>query len=549
MESPGFLIAVALASGGLLVMHLLWQILRLPIAAPRQFRQLRQMPATAALAGPVEAAQAELGALGFACDGWVVVEAVPNEAYPMRVFGCLRHGTEPVLAAIQLRPELRQVEHCPVVFHSLLTDGRLLRTYNHAPCELPPRSPFDERQDARADTLAAQWAFHGASVRERRVQVAPLPPTARLVALALAGDRHLIDWRLHQHQFECDDAGVVRFSPRGALALLLRGLFSLRKRAIVRHAPVSPERQAILFHHWAWTQQQVPRWRVQCALFGLSALVIALLGAALWSAGAALGIFVALIVHEAVRYAAQRAAGRRDVVIRMIPLLGGNTAACEPKPSAVRRAWVDLAGPLAGIAIGGLLYAAKPADASGFGVLTASFLVVNGLSLLPLSPLDGGRVLRAIVPPRHARVVTFVEGAVLSAALLACAHGRALLMTVVVAALLVQVSRRLFLGDVVEKLALQTDVADAPRGYDQIVGIAAALDHSAFGRTPMIRRMPLIRRIHDGLRHVPASRMHTALLVAMHAALLGLALPMAVRLLPAMSSGDVGWQAQGGRAR
>ena len=543
MESPGFLIAVALATGGLVVLHLLWQILRLPIAAPREFRQLRRMPVTAALAGPIEEALTELGALGFERDGWVVVEAVPNEAYSMRVFGCLRHRSEPVLAAIQLRPELRRVEHCPVVFHSLLANGRLLRTYNHAPRELPPQSPFDERQDARADTLAAQWALHRASVHERRAQIAPLPPTARLVALTLAGDRHLIDWRLHQRQFECDDAGVVRFSPRSALALLLRGPFPLRKRAFLHNAPVSPERQAVLFHHWAWTQQQAPRWGVQCALFGLSALILALLGAALWSIAAALGIFVALVAHEAARCAAQRAAGRRDAPIRMIPLIGGDAGACGPKPSARRQAWVDLAAPLAGVAIGWLLYAAKPPEGSGVAVLAACFIVVNGLSLLPLSPFDGGRFLRAMVPARHARVVTFVEGAVLLAALLACAHARALAMTVVVAALLVQLSRRLHVGDIVEKLASQPDVADGPREYDQVVGIAAALDHGAFARTPMVRRMPLIRRVREDLRRVPVSRMQAALLIAVHAALLALALPMAARLLP-VSARDAGWQAR-----
>ncbi|HEY0230706.1 MAG TPA: site-2 protease family protein [Dokdonella sp.] len=544
MDSPGFLIAVALVLGGLALMQLLWQILCFPIAAPRGFRQLRQLPVTPALAGPVEAAQAELGALGFERDGWVIVDALPNEANPMRVFGCMRHRSEPVLAAIQLRPELQQVENCRVVFQSLLADGRLLRTYNHVLHWLPPHSPFEERQDAYADTLAAQWAFHRAGVHARGTEVARLPTTARMVDLALENDRRLIEWRLRHGQFERDRAGVVRFSVRSALGLLRRGLFPPR-RASVRNMPVSPERQAILFNHWAWTQEQAPRLRVQWAFFAMAALAFVLLGAAFWSVATALAIFLVLIVHEAGHYAAMRIAGYRNLSIRMIPLIGGVTTGSEQHPSALRRAWISLMGPLPGIVIGWLLLAFRHLDASGsVALLATSFLVINGFNLLPLPPLDGGRFLLAIVPPRYARIAAFVEGGLLVVALLFCLRMQALLLVFVAALQLVLLPQRMRLGDVIEKLAQPPGVVGAPRMHDQIVRIAAVLDQSPFGLTPMVRRMPLIKRVYDELRLLPASRLQASLLAILYAVLFALALPTASRLLPGMSERGVDWPAQ-----
>jgi Zn-dependent protease len=126
-----------------------------------------------------------------------------------------------------------------------------------------------------------------------------------------------------------------------------------------------------------------------------------------------LGMIVpVLFVHELGHWAVMRAFGHRDASISFIPFLGAATMTKIP----FRKRWEEvamlLAGPLPGILIG-VAILASPLGKNGIARQLAGVLVaINAMNLLPLHPLDGGRILHAIVTAGRPRLdLAFKTGA------------------------------------------------------------------------------------------------------------------------------------------
>lgn len=123
--------------------------------------------------------------------------------------------------------------------------------------------------------------------------------------------------------------------------------------------------------------------------------------AALWNGYVAALILAAIAFHEAGHALAMRLCGYRDIHIFFVPLLGAMTVA-RPAVTTVRdRLAVLLAGPLPGLWLAVVLLALDqtygPVRLLRAAALT--LLILNGLNLLPITPLDGGRALEALTRP------------------------------------------------------------------------------------------------------------------------------------------------------
>lgn len=149
--------------------------------------------------------------------------------------------------------------------------------------------------------------------------------------------------------------------------------------------------------------------------------------------------FVAIVLHECAHALVARRFGIGTTSIELWGL--GGLARLEREPASPRaEGWIAAAGPLANALVGGLAALATWASRSNGGAWALSvsllwFTVVNlGLALfniLPGSPLDGGKVLRAVRWSRHGdRFRAMREaaniGTVLGAALLAAGIGMSL---------------------------------------------------------------------------------------------------------------------------
>lgn len=137
--------------------------------------------------------------------------------------------------------------------------------------------------------------------------------------------------------------------------------------------------------------------------------VLFLLVGCLWLSWSFVPIVLAVVaLHEGGHYLAMKLTGFRNVSVFFVPGLGGLTTGDKAAATPFEKLFVYLAGPLPGIALAG---AAFWASASGYWTgpswlnefLIAS-LVINYLNLLPLTPLDGGRVLETLLFVRHPRL-------------------------------------------------------------------------------------------------------------------------------------------------
>jgi hypothetical protein len=122
-----------------------------------------------------------------------------------------------------------------------------------------------------------------------------------------------------------------------------------------------------------------------------------------WSVAPALLLIIG--VHEFGHYLAMRAFGYRNVDVFFIPFFGGVTTGSKDDATPLQQLVVYLAGPVPGL-IAGLAYMLfVPAnDAAVFVWLReAAWLsvIVNALNLLPLVPLDGGRIVELFVFARR----------------------------------------------------------------------------------------------------------------------------------------------------
>ncbi len=123
-----------------------------------------------------------------------------------------------------------------------------------------------------------------------------------------------------------------------------------------------------------------------------------------WTIGAmgSVFLFMCVAIHE---FSHSLEATRRGLMVRSVTLflLGGYSVIEDPR-SAREEFWVSAAGPIASLALAavfGLLYYNVRASESPFAALTQYLAFANFFialfNLAPAYPLDGGRVLRALV--------------------------------------------------------------------------------------------------------------------------------------------------------
>jgi Zn-dependent protease len=122
---------------------------------------------------------------------------------------------------------------------------------------------------------------------------------------------------------------------------------------------------------------------------------------AFWNTYIAALILAVVAFHEAGHATAMRLFGYRDVHVFFVPLLGAMTVGRQVTTSVRDRMAVLLAGPMPGLWLAVVLLAVDqsygPVELLRKAAL--ALLILNGLNLLPLTPLDGGRVLEALSGP------------------------------------------------------------------------------------------------------------------------------------------------------
>lgn len=125
-------------------------------------------------------------------------------------------------------------------------------------------------------------------------------------------------------------------------------------------------------------------------------------GSASWSFEHATTLILLMLLHESGHFVAMKLSGYRNLKMFFIPFFGAAVSGRSYNIPGWKKAVVYLAGPVPGILFGTALGIAGIALKIPWMVNTAVLcLILNGMNLLPLLPLDGGRVVQELFFTRH----------------------------------------------------------------------------------------------------------------------------------------------------
>jgi len=157
-----------------------------------------------------------------------------------------------------------------------------------------------------------------------------------------------------------------------------------------------------------------------------SMLITVVIDAMRWGWGFAIGFVLLLFVHETGHMLAIRAKGLNAGAPVFIPFVGALITMREMPHDAKSEAEIGIAGPLLGTA-GALicLWLGGPGKMQIFTRLAYVGFLINLFNLLPVLPLDGGRVMAAISPK------VWLVGLVLTVAMFMWIHNPIFLLLVI----------------------------------------------------------------------------------------------------------------------
>jgi len=178
----------------------------------------------------------------------------------------------------------------------------------------------------------------------------------------------------------------------------------------------------------------------------------------------AVSLSVIILVHELGHFLGMKICGYSNARILFVPMFGGVAIGKKNDATPTQELIVLLLGPMPGIAIGFGAILASVAYSPGydwlydFGVLS---VIINYLNLLPVMPLDGGRILNALFMRRVPRL-QFIFSIISIAALGFAAFGLGSVLLGVLAGLgLLRVKSQWLAGTISKKVFNRPDHAQA----------------------------------------------------------------------------------------
>lgn len=128
-----------------------------------------------------------------------------------------------------------------------------------------------------------------------------------------------------------------------------------------------------------------------------------------------LALIVVVVIHEFGHVAAFRVAGHHDASFRLVPLLGGYAISNRPVATQEEDVFITLMGPAICLAPMLLAYGLVPFAASTFPPAVGPLITfasicgaLNFFNLLPIWPLDGGRLTAAVTSVFHDRAPFYI---------------------------------------------------------------------------------------------------------------------------------------------
>lgn len=368
----------------------------------------------------IEAKTEALGALGFSGPAWVGTDPGAADGHLVSAHAVYRNTETGVVAWVGPTIELARPNALLTYYTTLLADGRFAVTQVSDPYFSSIDDPKTPAQTIEGSDEATELEAHAKFVAGLGVPVARATP--REDVLQFAGEHMTaIRARLLDSGRLRESAGTARPSLGFALRILGK-MLTRPKSDSDSELAVPSSRLPFLAQVVELQRKRAPSQGMQWLLLLISAVLFVGIGWPLLGLGLTLILLAVIVLHEGGHWVAMRLYGYENPHITLLPLLGGVTIGHETDPSASKRAWVALAGPLPGIVLGwALLFtlATNPASwafTAGWAYSAIIILLfINYLNILPVPPLDGAHVAQAILPPRWAglQAIVIIFGVIL----------------------------------------------------------------------------------------------------------------------------------------
>jgi Zn-dependent protease len=373
----------------------------------------------------------ELESLGFERALWFEeIEFVDTRA--PRISLLMRHRTEAAFAALGFSDAPDRFEPFRAWFSTYFDDRTALVTINglaHALIGAPPNTVI---ADPYALTLAEQWAEHARRLAELSAAKRPIDGDAeRFLERSRESDEALLRALVESGRAipskhdPSEDPGAARFqlSWAAAFGTALRMVRGGRKASKLQRARFlraqAADRASLPVEAEVAAYERVEALRMRPAPRQL-VLWTFFVSAALFAASFAIGIdlfalalvIVVLLFHELGHYAAMRIFGYAETRIFFIPFFGAATLGRKTNASLIEEVSVLLAGPVPGLLLALAIMSFVPGAPSGWlgflffvpnapwawlGLLARMLIAINAINLLPIFPLDGGRIVHRVL--------------------------------------------------------------------------------------------------------------------------------------------------------
>jgi len=394
-----------------LVMH---NLLRTRLRTPG----MRLVPADRVPAHVREGLQApiaELVELGFELRGWVCAERSVTFGGDSLHLAWLLHPREGAYASVSFASALDSLNLYSVILYTFAAHGPCVLTLNGVSHASLGDIPGTVVVDPYAATLEGQWKAHREAVASNGVQPALLDAEPA-IERAVAQEQAQLDAQIARGRFVPAEDGTFQFSWAAAAALAaaivaatrrvqdMRSRCARAQRAAKRPMSLPPleEEVAAYKRHDEMTRAPARRsfflwvFAVTLALFGVS--LVTSRDAAVYGA-IVTGV---VLFHELGHYAAMRAFGYQDTTIFFIPFVGGAASGRKIDATLGQEIVVLLAGPLPGLIVAGAAALLGAGSVPRLNAALWALVGINLLNLLPILPLDGGRIVHALLFARNA---------------------------------------------------------------------------------------------------------------------------------------------------
>lgn len=343
---------------------------------------------------------------GFEGPFWLKIDTEPKNANESPVCAVYKHPELHVLAWLMLPSNADRPNNLNQFYTSILEDDRIVTT-----------QVYDIYFQVIADDKYPATTIYEKSIDQQLMQhlsfvdtfdsPASSTGTTEKSILYLAGEsmNKRRQKLISSGQLWKDKNGTAKAKLKFSIKLLR--LLSKMKKVKPTSKPVPPERLTTLAIKMQNVKHREPGLHSQIGIFATSILLSVIAGAAIWDIQFATVLLAVVTFHELGHYAAMRVFGYKNVHMMALPLVGGVTIGFDVNPNAWRQAWMSLMGPLPGIILGWVLLFyflnTELSDDATSWLRTSIFLLlfINYLNILPVLPLDGGHVVRSLLPPRY----------------------------------------------------------------------------------------------------------------------------------------------------